>query len=62
MEYLRRDPAVVTRYLKEEKRLESEIGKVHEELRKTKKVNKEPLISTKDSFLLNSRFRHYIQL
>lgn len=40
-EYLRRDPAVITRYLKEGKRLESEIEKVHEGLRKSKKVNKQ---------------------
>ena len=40
-EFLRRDPAVITRYLKEEKRLESDIEKVHEALRKTKKVNKQ---------------------
>lgn len=40
-EYLRKDPAVITRYLKEGKRLESEIEKVHEALRKTKKVNKQ---------------------
>jgi N-acetyl-gamma-glutamylphosphate reductase len=41
VEYLGRDPAVITRYLKEGKRLDSEIGKVHEALRKTKKVNKQ---------------------
>jgi len=40
-EYLRRDPAVITRYSKEGKRLESEIEKVHEALKKTKKVNKQ---------------------
>ena len=40
-EFLRRDPAVITRYLKEGKRLESEIEKVHEALKKTKKVNKQ---------------------
>ncbi len=40
-EYLRRDPAVITRYLKEGKRLESGVEKVHEALRKTKKVNKQ---------------------
>ena len=40
-EYLRRDPAVVTRYLKERERLEDEVEKVHEVLRKTKKVNKQ---------------------
>jgi hypothetical protein len=38
--YLRRDPAGITRYLKEGKILEGEIEKVHEALRKTKKVNK----------------------
>jgi len=40
-EYLRRDPAVITRYLKEGERLEGEVEKVHEALRKTKKVNKQ---------------------
>jgi hypothetical protein len=40
-EYLWKDPAVITRYLKEGKRLESEIEKVHGALRKTKKVNKQ---------------------
>ena len=40
-EYLRRDPAVITRYLKEGKRLEGEVEKVHEALKKTKKVNKQ---------------------
>lgn len=40
-EYLRRDPAVITRYLKEGRRLEGEVEKVHEALRKTKKVNKQ---------------------
>jgi hypothetical protein len=40
-EYLRRDPAVITRYLKERERLVGEIGKVHDTLRKTKKVNKQ---------------------
>jgi len=40
-EFLRRDPAVITRYLKEGKRLEAEVEKVHEALKKTKKVNKQ---------------------
>jgi hypothetical protein len=40
-EYLRRDPEVITRYSKEGKRLESEIEKVYEGLRKSKKVNKQ---------------------
>ena len=40
-EYLRRDPAVITRYLKEGKRLEGEVEKVHEALKKTKKFNKQ---------------------
>ena len=41
VEYLRRDPAVITRYSKEGKRLEGEVEKVHEALRKSKKVNKQ---------------------
>jgi putative transposase len=40
-EFLRRDPAVITRYLKEGKRLEGEVEKVHEVLKRTKKVNKQ---------------------
>ena len=40
-ECLRRDPSVITRYLREGKRLESEVEKVHEALKKTKKVNKQ---------------------
>ena len=35
------DPVVITRYRKEGKRLESEIEKVHEALRKSKNVNKQ---------------------
>jgi len=41
MEYLKRNPAVITEYLKEGKRLESEVEKVHAALKKTKKVNKQ---------------------
>jgi hypothetical protein len=37
----RRDPAVVTRYLKKGERLEGEVETVHEVLRKSKKVNKQ---------------------
>jgi hypothetical protein len=37
------DPAVITRYIKEGKRLESEIEKVHDALRKSKNVNKQVL-------------------
>jgi chromosomal replication initiation ATPase DnaA len=33
-EYLRRDPAVITRYLKEGKRLEGKVERAHETLRK----------------------------
>jgi len=40
-EYLGRDPAVITRYLKEEERLEGEVEKVHEALKKSKEVNKQ---------------------
>ncbi|HEX3036950.1 MAG TPA: hypothetical protein VHT73_17825 [Thermodesulfobacteriota bacterium] len=40
-EYLRRDPAVITRYLKEGESLEGEVEKVYEALRNTKKVNKQ---------------------
>ena len=40
-EYLRRDPAVITRYLKEGERLEGEVEKAHVVLRETKKVNKQ---------------------
>lgn len=40
-EYLRRDPAVVTRCSKEGKRLEGEVEKVHVVLKRTKKVNKQ---------------------
>ena len=40
-EYLRRDPAVITRYLKEGERLEGEVERVHETLRSNKKVNKQ---------------------
>jgi hypothetical protein len=35
-EYLRRDPAVITRYLREGKRFEADIQKVHENLKKQK--------------------------
>jgi putative transposase len=40
-EYLRRDPAVITRHLREGERLEGEVEKVHESLKKSKKVNKQ---------------------
>jgi len=40
-EYLRRDPAVITRYLREGKKLEDDIGRVHVALEETKKVNKQ---------------------
>lgn len=40
-EYLRRDPAVITRYLKEGKKLEDDIGRVHVALKEIKKVNKQ---------------------
>ena len=40
-EYLRRDPAVITRYLKDGERLQGEVEKVHEALKKTKEVNKQ---------------------
>jgi hypothetical protein len=35
-EYLRKDPSVVTRYLREAKRFESDIKKAHENLKKQK--------------------------
>jgi predicted transcriptional regulator len=40
-EYLMRNPATITRYSKERERLESEIGRVYEAMRKTEKVNKQ---------------------
>ncbi len=40
-DYLRRDPAVITRYLKIGKTLETEIEKVHLALKEIKKVNKQ---------------------
>ena len=40
-EYLRRDPAVITRYLREGKRFEVEVEGVHKRLRENRdKVNK----------------------
>jgi hypothetical protein len=40
-EYLRRDPRVITTYLKERRRSEDEAEKVHEALRNISKVNKQ---------------------